>query len=252
MQFTIKLKKYFIKFLMLSLFASCSLGPTKVGGYPIDYYFDDPQMIEFGEAIAKGRAKKIRELAEKGLDVNFLGNDDMTPLMLALGAQQKESLRVLLELNADPTFVSPNREVNVVSIAAGASDSEFLEILLEGGGNPDQVDHLGRPALSIAAMNNQLKNLELLIEAGADINSTDKSNTTAALNAALINQFEAVVFLLENGADPKIVSDTSGTVALYVQENNVTKAQEEWRDKTKELLIEQGISFPVPRPWEDN
>lgn len=212
-------------------------------------FFTDPKIIELVKASEQGDIKKIYELVASKVDVNTVGKEGMTPLMWTLGKQNKEGLRALLTIGANPNFIG-SQNVSVVTMAAGAEDPELLKIILENGGNPNIKNYRGEPTLFTAIEQRRWENMRLLLNYGADINAVDDRGETAILRLATLNQFEQVAYLIEKGADFTIPNINGGTVALRVQERrlNPQLPHYQWQQKVRKMLEERGVKFPVPRP----
>jgi uncharacterized protein len=55
-------------------------------------------------ATRRGRSDHVDELLSKGAEINRLSSDGFTPLMRAAYGGHHDSVRILLERGADPTF----------------------------------------------------------------------------------------------------------------------------------------------------
>lgn len=227
-----------ILFLTLIIYCGCDL---RLLGEKMNAedYFRDPNNVALVRAAASGDIKEIDELVNKGVNVNVVGHQDMTPLIWTLIHKNKRSLRRLLELGADPNFVAQNG-ASSVTIAAGANDQDYLKIILKNEGNPNLIDtETGKTALMVATCQKRLENIDLLLEYGADIDGKGRFGSTALLTAAALNFFDVVHYLLERGADPDIRNPTGADLFYYVENNRIsTKSPlSEWRDKVEGLLV---------------
>ncbi|WP_083235022.1 ankyrin repeat domain-containing protein [Candidatus Marithrix sp. Canyon 246] len=234
----------------LLILVACNKG-VRVNKMNANDFFKESEVLELAQAVARGDLKTIRELTKAGVNVNHAGEEGMTPLMWALGTQNKQGMQALLELGANPNYIAPNG-ASAASLAAGAEDLEFLIILLEGGADPNIKEHLGEPALFIAIGQRRWENMRLLLDKGADIDLTNKSGETAIYRAASLNQFEQVAYLIERGANFNIMDATSGTVAFIVQKRSIDpeSSNYKWQQKVRQMLEDRGVKFPVQRPWE--
>lgn len=143
-----------------------------------------------------------------------------TPLMYAVFNNDIQSVKVLLELGADPNIPTDSisdKGDNSVIIASRYSDIsiEILKLLLKYGGNPNSTE-CGRnydmdgdwiPARSSAlscavSISGEIEKVKILVEAGANVNNYDGDFQDAPLmDALLLDRMNIALYLLEHGAD---------------------------------------------------
>lgn len=143
-----------------------------------------------------------------------------TPLMYAVFNNDIQSVKVLLELGADPNIPTDSISdvgENSVILACRYSDIsvEILKLLLKYGGNPNSTE-CGRnidmdgdwiPARSSAlscavSISGEIDKVKILVEAGANVNSYDGEFQDAPLmDALLLDRMNIALYLLEHGAD---------------------------------------------------
>lgn len=143
-----------------------------------------------------------------------------TPLMYAVFNNDIQSVKVLLELGADPNIPTDSisdKGDNSVIIASRYSDIsiEILKLLLKYGGNPNSTE-CGRnydmdgdwiPARSSAlscavSISGEIEKVKVLVEAGANVNNYDGDFQDAPLmDALLLDRMNIALYLLEHGAD---------------------------------------------------
>ena len=143
-----------------------------------------------------------------------------TPLMYAVFNNNIQSVKVLLELGADPNIPTDSisdKGDNSVIIASRYSDIsiEILKLLLKYGGNPNSTE-CGRnydmdgdwiPARSSAlscavSISGEIEKVKILVEAGANVNNYDGDFQDAPLmDALLLDRMNIALYLLEHGAD---------------------------------------------------
>lgn len=146
--------------------------------------------------------------------------NEFTPLMYAVFNNDIQSVKVLLELGADPNIPTDSisdKGDNSVIIASRYSDIsiEILKLLLKYGGNPNSTE-CGRnydmdgdwiPARSSAlscavSISGEIEKVKILVEAGANVNNYDGDFQDAPLmDALLLDRMNIALYLLEHGAD---------------------------------------------------
>jgi len=105
--------------------------------------------MEIFEACAKGNLKAVEALIAGGTDLNQLGPDQNTPLMIAITFDQ----------------------------------SDVTKALINGGAKLDLKNKDGTTALISAAFFGQPEVVKLLLEKGADINAKNNTGSTALASA---------------------------------------------------------------------
>ena len=218
-----------------------------------DFFDRDTSLLI--STIEKLDRNQSNDLIQRGANLNIHGEDGITPLFWLLINGNYNSIKLALELGADPNYKAVDGRHAVPSIA-GSKNDDILSLLLEFGGNPDALDLNGYPAIFSSIATDNWKQINMLIKAGADLNSTDKSNENAPLHAAALNKFEISYKLIELGASYNNASTSGGTLANRIDQKlskNLLSPKFEaygWAIKTKELLISKGVRFPPYSPKE--
>jgi hypothetical protein len=219
------MKKLFVC-LVIFLFIGCNNRETivdkkKLIGY--DYrLFQNTPAWELAKAVEDEDTIKIKEEVLKNkINVNFrepiFGN---TLLILSVGNNNFESVKILLELGADPNLGDLYRGSCGTIAAAHNNDPKYLALLLKHKGNPNAIENMPfkegddvRETALLASINlldpNSLKKVKLLVEAGADINYSNEGpevyTKLPLADAITARKMDIVLYLLEKGADYKRV-----------------------------------------------
>jgi len=175
----------------------------------MDDYFKTASGKRVADAILLDDVERIGDLINKGVDIDFVGEEGMTPLFWALAHRKRNSFRFLLESGADPNrAIDRGRgkgSVSVMQLVAVMDEPVYLEIALENGGSPNSPDAYGdRTILFESIMRAKPTNVRVLVNAGSEIDWKDSSGKTPLLIAASVNNYQLVHLLLDLGADPKI------------------------------------------------
>lgn len=91
-------------------------------------------------------------------------------------------------------------------------DAEELAQVLDAGGDPEEVDEAGIPALHLAAVINRGDLVRVLVENGANLESRGGDGGTALLSAAFFGRVDSVTALIDLGADVDAKNKQENTV----------------------------------------
>jgi hypothetical protein len=117
-------------------------------------------------------AAAIRKRFEEGASVNGPTPDDSTPLHGAAATGCVDSMRLLIEVGADPTARNAAGRTPLHAAAAGADRAEAVSFLLEHGAPAGVFDHDGELALHKAAgLSGCIETMKRLIDAGEDLHA---------------------------------------------------------------------------------
>lgn len=135
------------------------------------------------QTIEEGDTDKVEEMLSKPLNLSYLDNDDMTPLMYAVKRAQ----------------------------------SEIATLLLSKGANVNQVNHRGETALLLAVQSGQSSVVKLLIDRGADVNKRYEHQGTVLMYAVARESASIVRLLLSAGANADAADDENITAAILAE-----------------------------------
>ncbi|XP_043855878.1 2-5A-dependent ribonuclease [Dromiciops gliroides] len=175
------------------------------------------------QAVKEGDITQVRQLLEKGADVNVRGEGGWTPLHNAVKKVSKDIVQLLLDKGADPHIKKDNGATPFI-VAGIVGNVELLQLFLSKGANINEYDNHGFTAFMEAACYGRVKALRFLFENGADVNlgrqtseeqrKLGKGGNTALMDAARQGHVEALKILLEEmGADVN-ARDNMGRNAL--------------------------------------
>ncbi|WP_197431086.1 ankyrin repeat domain-containing protein [Aliiruegeria sabulilitoris] len=177
-------------------------------------------------------------------------------------------MRKALEVGADIDVLGQNKRSPLI-VAAVQRDTERANFLIERGANVSIQDVIGRPALHYATAGNtrtgfngfyfhywsppMLELVRALLDAGAEVNVQDQFGGTPLHLAAALGHIEVIELLLEAGADTN-AQDSDGRTPFQLavmQEPIAAQLLEERgantfsRDATKAALAGLAVSFAL-------
>ena len=204
------------------------------------YHFgDQPALFAVAQAIANNDADGIRAAAKNVPDLNAPGRGGMTLLNFAVTQswqrpQLVAAVAALLEAGADPNYANEHQDSHAMAHSVHASTS-VLRTMLDAGGNPNAVEHHGRPMIfgnwyHVYFENERRARLELLLDRGLDINATipptesTQAGYTLLLYRASLGRGDRTAYadallLLERGADAKRTANDGTTFAQLMQDD---------------------------------
>lgn len=125
--------------------ASIAVGQeAKAEASPLPW--SDAKMIALAGAIEADDPARIDQCIADGADVNFAGENKVTPLAWSIVEQKKRAFRRLLELGADPNCVD-NAGRSPLIVAAECNEFDLVELLLKAGADYRHKDAKGRDLL---------------------------------------------------------------------------------------------------------
>ena len=180
------------------------------------------------DAAYGGSAKKVKELLQKGADINTKNEFGSTPFRLAVVGDNVNVVELFLKLGQDPNRESDKAIPDGTPLMSAAANGnvKLLKLLLRYGAKPDYPTSGKATALMSAIGHTEI--FEILINHGANIHARDNYGRTVLIWAALHCTEEVVTLLCKIGADPEI-KDNGGNTAL-------TQAKNKGRSRIVELL----------------
>jgi uncharacterized protein len=185
-------------------------------------YFTNKNEIELIKLLDKNDFHKTDALLSGGVQVNVIGNEEMTSLAWAFGKQNLPAFRYLLDKGADPNFQTKKAAGNgdrysVMEFAALAENSEYLSSALEHGGDPNApCSYVSQTILYVSIINRRKENVKILAKHGSDLNHIDKMGFTPMMHCVTSSNYDLALILLSFGADPYIRDEQGGHVGDFI------------------------------------
>ena len=171
-------------------------------------------------AAENGHADVVKELLEKGANVNLENKQGFTALILAAQEGHTGVVTELLTKGADVNKTN-KRKMTALMLAAFEGHTGTVTKLLEKGADVHLSDTDGFTALILAASNGVAAVVSALLEKGADVNLSD-TNGTALMYAAREGHKDVVTELLAKGADVDKATKEGLTALMAAAENGHT------------------------------
>ncbi len=159
-------------------------------------------------AIVRKDNEEVQWRVKKGANVNYRsesGGWTITPLMIALRANNIDAMRILLEKGADVDAIDDARWTPLMH-AAFFGRVEIAEMLIKKGADVNARDNDWKTPLMKASAMGRVKVAEILIKNGARLDEKNRDGSTA-LMLAMAKSHQDVVKLLMKHMEKK--SDTN-------------------------------------------
>lgn len=192
--------------------------------FPIPYDDSNVQVKQIDDGVAvpgvspllkaakEGDVSKLALLLDEGEDIEAKGQYEDTPLMRALGLQQKGAALFLIARGADVNYKTRDG-VTCIQLAALFGEVDVLAVMIDAGANINERDDRGATPFMWTANRGHFDALRLLIERGADVNARDARQGHTALMYVKPDRLDIVEYLLKHGADPNIRSNGGRTAS---------------------------------------
>jgi len=175
---------------------------------------------EFGStplilAVQNGRFEASRLLLQHDAKVNGKDNKGRTALDWALSKSDVGAIHLLLEYGANVNHHESEFGLTPLILAVLNGRVETLRLLLQHNAEVDGKDNKGRTALYRALSNNNVGAIRLLLEYGAIVNQHESEfGSTPLIQAVQTGHVDIVRLLLQHNADVE-AADLEGDRALH-------------------------------------
>jgi cytohesin len=160
----------------------------------------DVTMPDLHKAAFEGNLDKVRQLLERGTEVDTRDDLGWTASFWALSAGHKDVFQYLLSKGADVT-ARTNGGRTLLHQASKAGFTDIFNQLIAKGADVNLKDKDGETPLQHAASEGHKEVVKLLVAKGADINVAAKNGRHPLGDAALAGHEDVVKLLIASGAD---------------------------------------------------
>ena len=130
--------------------------------------------------------------------------------------------KIALESGLFDVNMKDNDGNTALMYAVGREDYNTVKLLLDNGADVNMENNDGKTALMYVGREDYNK-VKLLLDNGADVNMQNKYGRTALMYAVDIEDYNTVKLLLDNGADVNMKSDYGNTALDYAKEYEITE-----------------------------
>jgi len=159
----------------------------------------NPPLSPLALAARTGRLDDIHTLIRQGADPDLpSGRNGWTPLLHAIHKFRRSSVGALLDAGADPNARS-TQGFTPLAMAAGYGDSETVRLLLAGGASPRDPSALAAAVTGVSDIDKftlgdcQTDTVQALLDAAPDLRLPDTTHGRWALRLASLADCTEVV-----------------------------------------------------------
>ena len=153
-------------------------------------------------AAKYGSLDQVKSLFEKGAEVDFQGEKDLTALLLASIRGDMDIVRYLVEEKKANLGLIQIDQFTALMAASYSGKEEVVKYLLEQGADPKTHTSGGWFALTLASQEGHQETVRAILEKDKSmIDAKNASGHTALMIAAIHGHLDTVKFLVKSGAD---------------------------------------------------
>ncbi|CEP14920.1 hypothetical protein [Parasitella parasitica] len=166
------------------------------------------------EAALKGQYEIAQYLIQSGAIINVRGFEDDTPLHDACSYGYADCVKLLVESGADVYALNTDKK-RPIDLCDDKACIKIVKAKMKELDHLASRDHRGRTALHRACSEGSLENATLLLNKGVNTNAVDKNSWTPLHYAAKNGHLEITKLLIQHGADMNSLGH-EGLTALHV------------------------------------
>lgn len=174
----------------------------------------------FFRAISVGDINSVKVLLSRGdIDINAIGHFHETALMSAVGKNNTEIVKLLIEAGADTNHINAFKKT-ILMEAVSKGNIDIVKLLIDGGADIDYANKIEGTALMIATKQNQPEIMKVLIASGANVNYKNNFGDTILTEAVSKGKIDPVKVLVANGADVNYEKSKESVLCIAVKSKN--------------------------------
>lgn len=167
-------------------------------------------------ASARGDYKSVVLLLKHGASLSIANNVNAMPIHLAAQTGNIETVKVLVQANADVNCEVHLSHMTPIHFSAEyQDDSQKIFSLVSLGARVDGKDYLGWTPLHWASWRGHLASLNALLDCGADVGAKTLDGKASIMLAVANNSHTCVQRLIQAGADCSVVGDSQWNILHY-------------------------------------
>ena len=129
---------------------------------------DNPGVTAAGQAIMGSNPEMLKYLLDNGAKLDDKKDKAFLHLAMALGVENLESIKILLDAGVDPNVRFSSSKYPVINYGVKCKNIKVLELMIERGADVNAKDGIGQSVLKYAKGGKKVKkNVALLIKHGA-------------------------------------------------------------------------------------
>jgi ankyrin repeat protein len=193
----------------------------KIAAEPTKKPYREISISELFYAVKNGDFSSVRELIDKGVNVNATDTEGWTPIHYAAAKGLSKIAQILIERGADPNVIQEKTCLTPLHLAVIYGHYELAKLLLEKGADPNKRTREGWTPLHFAVAYDRHDVATLLLQKGADPNVQDFNGKTPLHWAVENNRLGLVKLLGERGASLEIKDGNGKTPLDYAQDKGL-------------------------------
>lgn len=177
-------------------------------------------LIDF---IRRGDLASVIDQVNAGVELNHTDEDGLTPLMIASGFGQPQTVEILLRAGANVLSLEPRMGATALHKAAQSGNADVIALLLDHGAFIDQQSPtLGHTAIMDAVLHKREAAVRFLLERGAKTLVRTHYDMTA-LDLARADGLKRIVQLIEAQEQRNVSLSESKELIAAVKANDIDK-----------------------------
>lgn len=178
-------------------------------------------------AAYSGDTEIIECLLINGADINNQGRcKTETPLMVALGQENKSAVEILLKKGADVNLQNSSNGKTAIHYAARSLNLEMVQLLIRNHADPCVVSKAGSILHSVIYSDIDRSNTEFIkfiIELGVDVDAQNEDGETALHLITSYGSLEEMSLILDRITNIDTVDEDGKTALQIAKDNNYSE-----------------------------